>query len=76
LQEREIERLGSQRPIAVDIRILAATHQDLERAIRERCFREDLYYRLNVFPIVLPPLRERREDLPLLIEFLLQKFAA
>jgi two-component system NtrC family response regulator len=75
LQEREIERLGSQRPIAVDIRILAATNQDLERGMRERRFREDLYYRLNVFPIVLPPLRQRREDLPLLIEFLLQKFS-
>jgi two-component system NtrC family response regulator len=75
LQEREIERLGSHQPIPVDIRILAATNQDLERAVQERRFREDLYYRLNVFPIVLPPLRARREDLPLLIEFVLQKFA-
>jgi two-component system NtrC family response regulator len=75
LQEREIERLGSHHPIAVDIRILAATNQDLERLVQERRFREDFYYRLNVFPIVLPPLRERREDIPLLIEFLLQKFA-
>jgi transcriptional regulator with PAS, ATPase and Fis domain len=75
LQEREIERLGSHQPIPVDIRILAATNQDLERAVQERRFREDLYYRLNVFPIVLPPLRARRGDLPLLIEFVLQKFA-
>jgi two-component system NtrC family response regulator len=75
LQEREIERLGSHHPIAVDIHILAATNQNLEQLVQERQFREDLYYRLNVFPIVLPPLRERREDIPFLIEFLLQKFA-
>jgi transcriptional regulator with GAF, ATPase, and Fis domain len=64
LQEMTIERVGSSAPVKVDVRVLAATHQDLEALIRQGKFREDLYYRLNVFPIVLPPLRARREDIP------------
>ncbi len=75
LQERRIERLGANRPIPVDVRVLAATNQDLERAIRERHFREDLYYRLNVVTLTLPPLRRRREDLPLFLDHFLKKFA-
>ncbi|MEQ8766595.1 MAG: sigma-54 dependent transcriptional regulator [Planctomycetota bacterium] len=66
IQEREVQRLGCDRTRPVDVRILAATSDDLESAIRERCFREDLFYRLNVVPISLPPLRERAEDIPLL----------
>ena len=74
LQEREFERVGGSRPIRVDVRILAATNQDLERAIEERHFRADLFYRLNVLPIHLPALRERREDVPLLAEAFLAEF--
>jgi Nif-specific regulatory protein len=74
LQERCFERLGGTRTIAVDVRIVAATHQDLEAAIARGQFREDLYYRLNVVPLLLPPLRERREDIPLLIEHFLAKY--
>ncbi len=68
LQEKEVERVGDQTPIAIDARILAATHRDLDQLCRERRFREDLYYRLNVIPIHLPPLRDRREDIPLLVD--------
>lgn len=74
LQEREIVRVGSTQAIAVDVRVIAATHVNLERAIVERAFREDLYYRLNVMPIVIPPLRYREEDLEPLAQRLIAKF--
>jgi sigma-54 specific flagellar transcriptional regulator A len=73
LQERTFERVGSNRSVNADVRIIAATHTNLERAIEEGSFREDLYYRLNVFPIDMPPLRERAEDLPLLVSDLISR---
>ena len=75
LEERQIERLGSPRPIAVDTRIIAATHRNLEQRINDGMFREDLYYRLNVFPIRMPPLRERVEDIPLLVWRFVEEFS-
>jgi two-component system response regulator HydG len=75
LQEREIERVGGDQAVKVDVRILAATHKDLHRAMSERLFREDLFYRLNVVPIKLPPLRERLDDVPLLAGHFLKKYS-
>jgi transcriptional regulator with GAF, ATPase, and Fis domain len=74
LQEREFERVGGNRTIHVDVRIIAATNQDLEVMVEERRFRKDLFYRLNVIPIMIPPLRERRSDIPLLIDHFLKRF--
>jgi formate hydrogenlyase transcriptional activator len=75
LQEQEFERLGSTKTIQVDVRLIAATHRDLEGMIRNNQFREDLFYRLRVFPIEIPPLRERREDIPLLVHFFVSRFS-
>src|SRR5687767_2500193 len=75
LQEREFERVGDSQTIKVDVRVIAATNSDLARMVNEGAFREDLYYRLNVIPIQLPPLRDRREDIPVLAKHFLDKFA-
>jgi formate hydrogenlyase transcriptional activator len=75
LQEQQFERLGSGRTLQVDVRVIAATNQDLAQMVKERKFRADLYYRLNVFPIALPALRERESDIPLLAEYFVQTFA-
>ncbi|HZM04350.1 MAG TPA: sigma-54 dependent transcriptional regulator [Candidatus Saccharimonadales bacterium] len=76
LQQRCIERLGGKETIPINVRVIAATHRDLEAAIREKQFREDLYYRLNVVQVILPPLRQRAEDIPSLVKYFLQKYGA
>ncbi|MGE3168387.1 MAG: sigma 54-interacting transcriptional regulator [Pyrinomonadaceae bacterium] len=75
LQEQEIERVGGSRPIRIDVRVVAATNRNLEAAIAEEKFRSDLYYRLNVFPVEIPALRERKDDVPLLVEYFIERYA-
>jgi transcriptional regulator with GAF, ATPase, and Fis domain len=76
LQEREFERVGGTQPIHVDVRVIAATNRDLKAAIAEGSFRLDLFYRLNVFPIEVPPLRDRKDDLLMLVEYFVQRYAS
>jgi transcriptional regulator with GAF, ATPase, and Fis domain len=75
LQEREFERVGGGRPIKIDVRVIAATNRDLQTAVAEKAFRADLFYRLNVFPVEAPPLRQRRSDIPLLVEYFVHRYA-
>jgi transcriptional regulator with PAS, ATPase and Fis domain len=75
LESKQFTRVGGSTPVAVDFRVICATNQDLEAMVQEGKFREDLYYRINVFTIVVPPLRERREDIPLLAQHFLRKYA-
>jgi len=75
IEDGQIERVGAEKSVKVDVRIIAASNKDLEKAVEEKKFREDLYYRLNVFPVHIPPLRERREDIPLLVEYFINQYA-
>ncbi len=76
LQEGEIERVGAVKSVRIDVRIIAASNRDLEKAAAEKLFREDLFYRLNVFPVVIPPLRERKDDIPLLVDYFIDKYCS
>src|SRR5262249_3603344 len=76
LQEREFERVGGTNPIHADVRVVAATNRDVKAAIDSGAFRRDLFYRLNVFPIDIPPLRERKEDIPVLVQYFVDRFAS
>ena len=76
LQEGTFERVGGSQPIATDVRVIAATNRELAAAVAAGTFRDDLFYRLNVFPIAMPPLRERREDIPILVEYFAARYAA
>lgn len=76
LQEGELERVGGVKAIKIDVRVIAASNKDIEKAVSEKTFREDLFYRLSVFPVKIPPLRERKEDIPMLVEFFLNKYCS